>query len=441
MILRFLLNELVEIAARPLIWAGIIIASFVVLSGIEQLDLDTNRVKVLIIDSEDGQREGSRIEKLTREIEGVIPIVSASALSTAELMDKHDPAIVLSRAGNVWQATLRSRSILDHKRLARLGLMLATVINHESPWNAVISAEAFTPADARKMPCSVGARICSAYRWINHPKAQEWCSRIEGDPQSSSCSGNREVLTASLAYADAIGQFCLSDHIQAEYKRGLCPDPQKTSLLAVVGQAGQPQSHTRVFVPRTIALIVIFVSFVLGCRGIMNELRYGMLHVLMTADHGRLYNLLFAKLVAIAIFSFVVLLSLLVFAQVTYGMHIKPGLGSILLQFALGIASACILGMSVALLVKDEASIYLVGCVYLLCLFVLSGYIDDIRDGNIVVWGLSYLLPLKFLVSDFSSWVLFGRNVSSIFLVPLLAQLVATVVGIVLVCNRYRKLT
>ena len=53
------------------------------------------------------------------------------------------------------------------------------------------------------------------------------------------------------------------------------------------------------------------------------------------------------------------------------------------------------LGIAVALLVRDEAAIYIIGSVYLLLLFILAGYIDEVRDDNFILWAISYALPLN----------------------------------------------
>ena len=71
MIKRLLYNEFVEYFARPLLWCGLTLACMLVLAGLNQLDLDANKAKVLILDQSDGQDEGYKVKKLVEQIGGI----------------------------------------------------------------------------------------------------------------------------------------------------------------------------------------------------------------------------------------------------------------------------------------------------------------------------------------------------------------------------------
>jgi ABC-2 type transporter len=446
MTIRFIINEVLELLAKPLLWAGICLASAFVLVALGQIDLDSNKATILILDSSNGQEEGRRIAALVGEIEGIIPVIASPANDVMGLVDHYNPSIILNHADGRWQATLRSRSIIDHRRLARLGLMLATVINRQTPWDAVAGTDVFTAADQKNTVCQIGARICAAYRWIGDPRMSELCSMpvkpLSNDPRKQStdekCGVDSIALKQALAFAGAIDEFCKSEMIQPDQKSGICPADPNSSLIAVVGLSGDPQPHVRVFIPRTVALIVIFIAFVMGCRSIMIEARYGIFNSLIAMNHGRIANLVFAKATVSVLYCLVLLLLLLIFSQISFGLYIKPGLTLALMPMLVAIGCSAGLGMSISLFVRDEASVYLVGCVYLLLLFVLSGYIDDIRADSTIIWAITYFVPLRFVLTDFSGWMLFGTKPAIDSVGPLVAQSLGAFIFLVLAIRYYR---
>lgn len=435
MILRFLRNELIELLAAPMIWLGLIIASAVVLSGLDQLDLDANRAVVLIIDNGPGQTEGRKLALQVKEIEGTNPQLNTAGADPLDEIERVNPSIILSRADSIWQATLRSRSIIDHRKLSRLGLMLAGVVNRQTPWEIVAGRNVFGAEDHATSACEIGERICSAYRWTAHPQLNEFCTK---DPQGACYGSVNGALSAGVAFASAVNSFCESDHIQSAQKEGICRNEPPPRLLAVVGETNDLGSHTKVFVPRTLALIVIFVAFVLGCRSIMIETRHNTLNTLVALNHGRLWQLLIAKIAVGVLYCTFLFLALLLYVHFWFGLYVKPGLLWACVPVVIAIASSFIIGLAASLFVKDEAGVYLAGCVYLLLLFVLSGYIDEIRDGNTLIWALSHALPLKFILPDLAAWALFGRQLSMNSAGPIAAQLAGAIV-LLLLATRFHR--
>jgi hypothetical protein len=421
MILRFFRNEAIEMLAAPMVWLGLIIASAVVLTGLRELDLDSNRAVVLIVDDVPGQEEeGLRLADRIQEIEGAIPHLSTPSLDPLEVIQRINPSIILSRTEDrLWQATLRSRSIIDHRKLSRLGLMLAGVINRQTPWEVIAGTDVYSTADHASAACSIGERICSAYKWTGHPNLDEFCTN---GPIKACAPGKSSTLLSAGAFAGAIADFCSSEQIQTVQKHGICRNMPPASLLAVVGETNDLGSHTKVFVPRTIGLIVIFVAFVLGCRTLMVETRHNTLNTLIALDHGRLWRLLVAKILVGVLYCTFLFIALLLYVHVSFGHYIKPGLVMACLPIVIAAASSFIIGVAAALFIRDEAGVYLAGCIYLLLLFILSGYIDEIRDGSTLIWALSHALPLKFILPDLSAWALFGRQLDVTSTAPIAAQ-------------------
>ena len=133
MLWRNLRAEFADFLGRPLQWISILIVSLVVLAGVDQLALDTSTVNVLIVDSDPGRTEGSQIKSLIKELSGVEARL-APPLSTLEtVIGESKSNIIIHKVDNLWHATLRPRSILDHRRLARVGFSLAAIINRLTP--------------------------------------------------------------------------------------------------------------------------------------------------------------------------------------------------------------------------------------------------------------------------------------------------------------------
>jgi hypothetical protein len=436
-ILRFLRNELVEFLATPTIWLGLIVASCIVLAGLNQLDLDSNRATVLIVDDEPHQVAGHWMAERVKEIEGVQPVLNVAGNDPQEEIERANPSIILSRAeGGLWQATLRSRSIIDHRKLSRLGLMLAGAINRQTPWEIIAGTDVFSTSDHATAACEIGERICAAYRWTGHPKLGEFCTN---SAEQSCPTSKTSTLISAGSFAQAIDGFCASKQIQDVQKYGLCRNSPPTALLAVVGETNDLGSHTRVFMPRTLGLIVIFVAFVLGCRSIMMETRHNTLNTLVAFDHGRLWRVLIAKIVVGVLYCILLFIVLLIFIHLSFGFYAKPGLIMASLPVAIAAGSSFMIGAATSLFIKDEASVYLAGCVYLLLLFILSGYIDEIRDGNTLVWALTYALPLKFILPELTTWAIFGKQVQASSVTSVVAQFVGAIVLLVIAARFYRR--
>jgi hypothetical protein len=185
----------------------------------------------------------------------------------------------------------------------------------------------------------------------------------------------------------------------------------------------------------------VFFGFVIGCRSIMQETRHNLLHIFIVAASGRISALIAAKIGVAVAYCLVLYLALLIFSSYFLGLSVKPGLPVISLLIAVGALSSVMLGITVAIVSRSESSVYLAGSVYLLLLFILSGYIDEIKDGNFLVWLTSYLLPLKYMIAPFSSWMIFGAKPQLAQALPsvLLSQCFGFFVVLLLALEYYRR--
>jgi hypothetical protein len=449
MMLRYIAIEFIEFFSKPLYWAGLIVASMLVLGGLDQLALDRSLVKVLIVDNEPEQKQGLRIKSLVRELSGTEAIVKGASGNLEDLIDVEKADIVLSRLSNRWQASLRPRSILDHRRLARIGFTIAAVVNRLSPWETIISADSVAPSDYGKTACDVGARMCSVYREIGDPRFADLCGTsseysADGDyefdgKEASACpSSGKFVLKEAIGLDYQLRKFCQPDLVDADRTRGICRPSNAPRLGSVVSILSEPQSHTRVFVPRTICLLAVFVAFVVACRSLLNETRNNTLPVVASISQGRLGSLLAAKVILTVAFSVLLVLILLELSKIQFGISVKPGLWLMLIPIAIGALSSAMLGLSIGLVVKNEVAAYAIGSIYLLILFILSGYIDDLKETDSLFSIFSYILPLKYMIAPFSSWMVLGAPVPFSELVSpnLISQCLGSFV-LLLIANEY----
>lgn len=439
--IRFVAIEITEFFARPVQWIVLVAASLVVLAGVNQLDLDRAVTKVLIIDNAAGQSEGWQIEKLVKELSGVAITVRASFGNFEQLIDQEQPDIVLAKSSEQWKASLRPRSILEHRRLSRTGFAIAAIINRQTPWETVISAESSAPKDFGRMICEHGVRICSVYRSAGHPKFNELCIDPRkyqpikfdaSDDEFTPCADkqDRMVLKDAVALDYRLKKFCDPSLIDKHQTQGICKADGAPVLNSIVGIFNEPGSHTWVFIPRTICLLALFVAFLVSCRILMQERRYNTLSVVTAMSKGTIRNLVLAKLSVAAFFAMLLTLLLMAFSAYQFGITIKPGILLALLPIAIGILSSGMLGLAAALVIRNEVTLYVVISIYLLMLFILSGYIDDLKTDDFFFAIFSYVLPLKFVLAPISSWMIFGNvpDLADVVDRNLYAQLLASVI-------------
>ena len=475
MLFRNLHAELYDFFSRPLQWLAIIFVSLIILVGVDQLALDKSIINVLIVDVSPDQSEGQHISDLIAELSAIRPTLANTALTYDQAVAGSQADIVLHKLNDLWRATLRPRSILDHRRLARAAFSLAEVVNHIGPWDTVISADSMSRRNYQSMICDIGERMCSLLQSVGDAHYKDQClppsksnqqadesvkpdeaspddkqdktsdgtagnkmedgsdedpddkkddSSDDGDNRQKACPKNmRPVLADARSLATSLGAFCDPERIDPDRSKGICISEKSPTLASVVSMIASPQSHTRVFIARTICLLSVFLAFVLCCRSWIQETRYNTWQVAGAILHGDIRYLVIGKIITTTVFCLLLSLILLEFSAWQFGLLLKPGILIGLLSVLLAALSSAMLGLSVALVVRNEASVYIAASLYLLILFVLCGYIDDLKDTSFIISAISYAMPLTYLVSPFEAWMTFGttsRLTDNI--VPLLSQ-------------------
>lgn len=448
MLLRNLWAEIADLLARPVQWVSIVVVCAVVLAGVDQLALDTSAVKILVIDNDVDQEQGGRIADLISQLSGLKPLLPAGPIPE-DLIDRTDADIVIHKSKDLWRATVRPRSILDHRRLSRLGFSLAAVINRATPWDTVMSAESMSRRDHGRTMCEIGERMCAIFKSSGHPQYEVMCLAPSEFKASAlyafeeavlPCRESKTpVLRDALEFSYRLANFCDENLIDPERSRGICNSPKAPIIGSVVSMVANPQSHTRVFIPRTICLLAVFVAFVVCCRSWMQETKFNTWPALAALQHGSIANLLISKILTSSLFALSLTIVMLEFSSYLFDIGIKPGIVVNLVPVALAILSSAVLGLAVSLVTKNEVSAYVIASLYLLMLFVLSGYIDELKESTSAVSLAAYVLPLRYIMSPFSSWMTFGSSPPlQETLAPLLSQFAGSLVLLLLARQLHR---
>jgi len=170
---------------------------------------------------------------------------------------------------------------------------------------------------------------------------------------------------------------------------------------------GEPQLQ---LVPRTIALIIVFLPFVLATRSYAREVASGMLPVLLGLPSCGWGALAAGKIAACLWLVLFVLLVLFLAIDPMFGFSLKPGL---LLQLgvqALAIFASACLGLLLAILARSQSQIHLSIAVYFLGLVLLSGFLFPLETASPAIRWASYTSPLTYSGKVLESWLFFGTG-------------------------------
>ena len=198
---------------------------------------------------------------------------------------------------------------------------------------------------------------------------------------------NNKPLSALLLDSDNVGVTGLSSRMSAL--------PGEPHLLLV---------------PRTIALIIVFLPFVLATRSYTREATSGMLQVLLGLPNGGWGTLAVGKVVTCLWVVLLVLLVLLLAVGPMFGFSPKPGLLVQLGVQSLAILASACLGLLLAILARNQSQIHLSIAVYFLGLVLVSGFLFPLETASPAIRWASYASPLTFSGKVLESWLFFGTS-------------------------------
>ena len=224
-----------------------------------------------------------------------------------------------------------------------------------------------------------------------------------------------------------------------EKKAGLPKYPIATFYLQQ--RNGTPSSNSVWLVPPVIALIVVFIPFLLASGSIVREREIGTLEVLAAAPRVTWMGILFGKAILPVLTGIGVLALLILFSRTFFDFGMKPGFTGIFCLQLLAIMVASLQGLIISSLVRSQLNAYMISAVYLVALILLTGFSLPIDDASPLIQWISSMLPLTSTFRAFSVWMNFGSDVANFIPeVQWLIVLLVTSTGIAII-SFYHRIT
>jgi ABC-type multidrug transport system permease subunit len=157
--------------------------------------------------------------------------------------------------------------------------------------------------------------------------------------------------------------------------------------------------------PRTIALILCFLPFVLTASSIIRERESHTIEMLLAAPGMSRISLFIGKCIlpiAVILFDF---LLMLVLTESVYHIHIKPGLTDIVIFVIPALFVSTFLGIAVSSTVRSQSQVITASAVCFLALTLLSGFLFPVAESSQTLLFLSKLSPLTFVQPVLDAWM------------------------------------
>jgi ABC-type multidrug transport system permease subunit len=194
-------------------------------------------------------------------------------------------------------------------------------------------------------------------------------------------------------------------------------------------------------VPGFVALIAVFLPFLLASGALVREREAGTLETMILAARRNWVCMAAGKLILPVSVTMLSVLLLLVAARTAFGFGIKPGfLQALGIQLLAGVVSA-VFGLSVSTLIKSSQDAYTTSSAYLVACILITGLIYPVEQAANAVAAVSYLFPLTLAAPALEGWMVNGANVTveSWRWYGLIGQLAAAVALCGLAVQRLRK--
>ena len=162
------------------------------------------------------------------------------------------------------------------------------------------------------------------------------------------------------------------------------------------------------FVPRVIALLTVFIPFMIAFETFVQRATSGALLVQLAANGGRFGALVATRFVVATLFGLTVLLVLLLVANAFYGIAPKRGLVQLLLVYSWGCGISSALGLTVAMFFGTARQVLAVLAAYFFALITFSGFVWPLGSAAAFVQTGSYFLPLRVALSATEQWMAGG---------------------------------
>jgi ABC-type multidrug transport system permease subunit len=154
-------------------------------------------------------------------------------------------------------------------------------------------------------------------------------------------------------------------------------------------------SHVdRSLVPGFIALIAVFLPFLLASSALVREREAGTFETLIIIARRNWARVAAAKLLMPVVIAMLTTVLLLVAARTAFGFGIKPGLVAAFGVQLIAAATSAILGLAISTLLKSSQDAYTMASAYLIASILLTGMVYPVEQAATAVAAVSYLFPL-----------------------------------------------
>jgi ABC-type multidrug transport system permease subunit len=195
-------------------------------------------------------------------------------------------------------------------------------------------------------------------------------------------------------------------------------------------------------VPRTLALVVVFLPFVLVVRSYSREIAFGTLPILLATLRGGWGKIAAAKISVAIWLVMIAFLFLLPVIRLIFGFIPKPGLSSTVGVQILAMFISASFGLMAAIVARNETQVHIAMGVYFLFLVLLSGFLFPLETAAPIVQLASYGNPMTFSSKLLEYWLFYGTEPSMFWwdISCLLAQcaVVTALLGISITFARWR---
>jgi len=172
-----------------------------------------------------------------------------------------------------------------------------------------------------------------------------------------------------------------------------------------------PSRRTDVsLVPSVIALLVVFLPFLLASNALVREQEAKTIEFLLVVPDVSWASLVIGKALLPVILGIAELLLLLVLSNLHFGTHLGSGVINTIVIESAAILASSLFGLSTAAWVRSELQAYLVAAGYFISLILLTGFIFPLQQAAPAIRFVSCIFPLTFSEDTLTRAMLYGAD-------------------------------
>jgi len=169
------------------------------------------------------------------------------------------------------------------------------------------------------------------------------------------------------------------------------------------------------FVPGTMALILMLVSAMMTSISIAREKEMGTMEVLLVSPL-KPFQIVTGKVIPYVVFAFINAVTIIVIGHFVFGMPIKGSVLFLLAESFLFISMALSLGILISTMAKSQqVAMFISVFVLMLPTLLLSGFIFPVENMPVILQWLSYIMPPKYFIIIIKNIMLKGTGIAFVW--------------------------